>query len=53
MCDILAFADENKEYLFLLHSRNNQYTRGAHAIPVANNARIYSTIKDFSVGEVR
>ena len=38
--------------MFLLHSRNNQYIRGGHAIHVANNARIYSTIKVFSVGEV-
>ena len=36
-----------------LHNRNNRYTRGEHAIPVANNARIYSTIKDLSVGEAK
>ena len=32
---------------------NNRYTRGGHKIAVANNARIYSTIKDISVGEAR
>ena len=26
--------------------------RGGHAIPVASNARIYSTIKDLSVGKL-
>ena len=50
-CDIVAVADENKEFLFLLHNRNNRYTRGGHAIAMANNARTYSTIKDLSVGE--
>ena len=50
---MLAVIDENIEFLFLLQSRNNRYTRGRHAIPAANNARIYSTIKDFSVGEAR
>ena len=39
--------------MFLLHNRNNRYTRGGHAIPVANNAGIYSTIKDLSVGKAR
>ena len=39
--------------MFLLHNRNNCYTRGGHAIPVANNARLYSTIKDLSVEEAR
>ena len=51
--DILAVVGENKEYSFLLHNRKNHYTRGGHAIPVVNNARIYSTIKDLSVGEAR
>ena len=32
---------------------SNRYTRGGHEIPVANNARIYSTIKNLSVGEAR
>ena len=41
------------EYLFLLHNRNNHYTKGGHTIPVANNARIHSTIKDLSVVEAR
>ena len=36
-----------------LHSRNNRYTRGRHAIPVANNAIIYSTFKDLSIREAR
>ena len=45
-CDILAVADENKDFLFLLHNRKNRYTRGEHAIAVAGNARIYSTIRD-------
>ena len=53
MCDILAAIDENKEFLFLLHNRNNRYTRDRNAIPVDNNARIYSTIKDLDVGEAR
>ena len=39
--------------MYFLHNRNNRYTRGGHAIPVANNARIYSTVKDLSVGEAR
>ena len=39
--------------MFLLHNRNNRYTRGSHAIPAANNVRIYSTIKNLSVGEAR
>ena len=39
--------------MFLLHNRNNRYTRGGHAIPAANNVRIYSTIKNLSVGEAR
>ena len=51
--DTLAVVGENKEYSFLLHNRKNHYTRGGHAIPVVNNARIYSTIKDLSVGEAR
>ena len=51
--DVLAVVDENKEFSFLLHIRKNHYTRGGHAIPVVNNARIYSTIKDLSVGEAR
>ena len=42
-----------KNFWLSLHNRNNRYTRGGHAIPVANNARIYSTIKDLSVGEAR
>ena len=50
---MLAVVDENKDCLFLLHKRNNRYTRGGHAIPVADNARIYSTIRDLSVGEAR
>ena len=37
----------------MLHSRNNCYTRGGHAIPVASNARIYSTIEDLNVGKAR
>ena len=51
--NILAVVGENKEYSFLLRNRKNHYTRGGHAIPVVNNARIYSTIKDLSVGEAR
>ena len=39
--------------MFLLDNRNNRYTRGGHAIPAANNVRIYSTIKNLSVGEAR
>ena len=50
---MLAVVDENKEYLFLLHNRNNPYSRDGHEVPVANNARIYSTIKDLSVGDAR
>ena len=39
--------------MFLLDNRNNRYTRGGHAIPAANKVRIYSTIKNLSVGEAR
>ena len=39
--------------MILLHKRNNRYTKGGHAISVANNARIYSTIKNLSVEEAR
>ena len=39
--------------MFLLHNRNNRYTRGGNAFSAANNARIYSTIKDLNVGEAR
>ena len=39
-CDILPVADEDKDFLFLLHNRKNRYTRGGHAIAVAGNARI-------------
>ena len=52
MYDKLAVVDENK-FLVLLHNRDNRYTRGGHAILVANKTRIYSTIKDLSVGEAR
>ena len=52
-CDMLAVVDENKDCLFLLNNRNNRYTRGGNATPVADNARIYSTIRDLSVGEAR
>ena len=48
-----AVVDENKGILFLSHNRSNRYTRDGHATPVANNDRIYSTIKDLSVGDVR
>ena len=51
--DILAVVDKNKEFSFLLHNRKNRYTRGGHAISVVNNARIYGTIKDLSVGKAR
>ena len=40
-------------FCFLLHNRTNCYSRGGHAIPLSNNARIYSTIKDLSVEEAR
>ena len=39
--------------MFLIYNRNNRYTRGGHAIPAENNARMYSPIEDLSVGEAR
>ena len=49
----LLLLTKTKKILFLLYNRNNCYTRDGQAIPVVNKARIYSTIKDLSVGEVR
>ena len=39
-CDILAVVNKNKEFLFLLHDKNNRYTISGHAISVATNPRI-------------
>ena len=39
------------EITFSLHNRNNRYTRGGDAIPVASNSRVYGTVKNLIVGE--